>query len=221
MTPSWERATTLVALVAAHLGTGFTEAPAQPVPVPVPAPVRVAWAALGVDLRLSVERFEVRGRTLPHARNDLGQKGPRAEDGSPRHALTTYDITAQWAVESTPGRCRVAETSVGAAIRILLPWWSGAANAYERDYQGWWTLERDLTEHEIAHRDLALATAHRLAARLGTFEAATCSGLDHRVRAVIAKFNDALRRAQEDLDRDPRRPNQARIRHRPPGGAAH
>lgn len=216
MTPSWKGATAMAARTAALVAVSGTAALAQT----VPTPVHLAWAALGVDLHLAVERFEVRGRTLRQARSDLAQKGPRAEDGSPRHALTTYDITAQWTAQSTPGRCRIADASVGAEIHILLPRWSDAGEAPEPQYLAWQDLERDLAEHEAAHRDLALAAAHRLSRKLGTLEAATCPALDHLARAVITKVNDALRQAQEDLDRDP--PPHPRARRRPqrPAGDA-
>ena len=172
-----------------------------------------------MDLHLAVERFEVQGRTLRQAQRDLVEKGPRADDGTPRHALTTYDITAHWTVARTQGRCRMAEVSVSAEIRILLPWWPDAGEAPAREYSVWQDLERDLTEHEIAHRDLALAAAHRLSTRLEALEAATCPALDHLSRAVITKVNEALRRNQDELDRNPPERRRARRHLRPPEGA--
>lgn len=168
---------------------------------PVAVPIQVAWAALGVELRLSEDHFEVRGRTLREVRGALDRDGPLAADGTRRHAVTVYSLSSRWTVDRGPGACRVTGATVVADILVLLPSWRGVEKATDLDYARWRVLEDQLTAHEHAHRDLALAAARRLAERFRHLEAPTCPALDHRIGALTARIRDELDHAHADLDR--------------------
>jgi len=165
-----------------------------------PIPIRAAWAALGVDLHIAEDSYEVRGGTLADARRALDRHGPASADGPPSHALTTYQISTRWEVERTPWVCRVTKVHVSAHIRVHLPRWGDVRAASEEDFATWRKLEQELAIHEHAHRDLALAAAHRLVGDLANLEASSCPALDRLASAITTRVTDELSRAQKDLD---------------------
>ncbi|MGD8321531.1 MAG: DUF922 domain-containing protein [Gemmatimonadota bacterium] len=196
------RATGVLALALAAL---LTPAGAE---AQIPAvPPEVAWAALGVDVRLEVRRFDLPGRDFAHARRSLALLGPTTEDGSHSHALTTYDVSVRWKLTPGPSGCRAEDVHVVARIVIDLPRWPGARDAPERDARAWTVVEEALTHHENRHRDAALEAAYRLRRKLTDAHARSCSGLTRRVDTVTRQVRRELRAAQAAIDREERGPS--------------
>lgn len=194
---------TLTGLVLlAALGGGAAPALAQSLR-PVPWPARQAWAALGVRLSVEVRRFPVPGKSLRDAGLHLARSGPRTPDGNRGDAVTTYALAVEWSPRRTPRECRVADPVVSADIVVELPRWEEVVDATEREYTEWRAALAALERHEAAHRDVALAAAGDLAARLRVQTAPTCPALARRVRAMVVTLQRDLAEAQRLLDEPP------------------
>ncbi len=167
-----------------------------------PSAERVASPrAAEVRLTSKTEYYDVSGATLDEVVDRLNGLRLEGPDGPPSQGLTRYHILPEWRPVASGGACRVERLNVKVTITVTLPRWPGVAGRPAEEQQRWSVIEHAIRSHEFGHREIVVAAADDLAARLRDMEARGCGTLGGVVESALHVADGRLRDAHAEFDR--------------------
>jgi predicted secreted Zn-dependent protease len=168
---------------------------AAPPPHPNASPPS-AIAALGAAspiIRVSEEFYDIRGSTAQALSLEMRRLGPPTEDGRRASGYTAWNIRWRFRPESQGSACMASWVEVQAGIVITLPRWNPPPDASRELRSQWNTYLAALRAHEEGHRDLAVAAARQVHARISSFLTASCQDFERLVNREANLILDQLR----------------------------
>lgn len=146
--------------------------------------------------------YEVQGRTLQSLREELRAKGPMGQDGRHLAGLTAVELEWEAAYEQLPDGCRVVSHRVELDITTTLPRWLQRSSAPIALRRRWDRAATAIAEHEAGHREIAVQSAHALAALVAGFSSPSrCVRAATELEWQAWKLQRALQGQQDRFDR--------------------
>ena len=150
----------LALLLACACTLASGDAVAAPPTLTVPVEVNEAQRFYAVDaVQLDVLSEQIdRGR-------------PLASNGRRSHGLLALDLGLHYQLQPQAGRCELQRPRVRLEMQLWLPDWQPEGEAPAALREAWAAMLAGLIEHEAGHRDMAVAAARELAARVAVLGA--------------------------------------------------
>ena len=153
----------------------------------------------------SYKYYDIEGRNVEELRLQMKQHGTKWNDGKVYAALTTWDIKYDYDVASEGGKffIKSADTKIGVVIH--LPRRQEDATHTEQLIGQWDKFMKNLREHEIGHRDLAVKAAgevNEILVNLGSFDSK--SDLAKEAKRLVQAKLKAMKEIQVAYDKDTR-----------------
>ena len=145
--------------------------------------------------------YPVTGTTASALLRAMRARALRDRTGEAVFALATWNVTWSYRYRTRSGSCSIADLTVRADIRVLLPKWRPPATADPALVQRWRSFGEALRRHERGHELNAIRVARRTrAALLALGSRSTCTKLEHAADAAGRKIGDAGRDRDRDYD---------------------
>lgn len=140
----------------------------------------------GLTVTTRRETYELRGADAKSLRRVMNAAGPASPVTGKRYsALTTSKTRWRYKFDRGASGCALKEPKVSIEVTITMPSWADQALAPGRLQHNWDGYFAGLLAHEEGHKDLIVAKAREILARLRTFEAKpTCDALDQAANAA-------------------------------------
>jgi predicted secreted Zn-dependent protease len=152
-----------------------------------------APAAASPIIRVSEELYDIRGSTAQELSLEMFRLGPSGEEGRRSSGYTAWNIDWRFRPESRGSACMASWVEVQADIVITLPRWNPPPDAPRELRSQWDTYLAALRAHEEGHRDLAVAAARQVHARISGFLTASCQDFERLVNREANLILDQLR----------------------------
>jgi predicted secreted Zn-dependent protease len=129
----------------------------------------------GLDLRVTVRHYEVRGNDRASLHRSLKERGPQGY-----HGFAQWNVRYRYTTQRRGASCQIDWVQLTVEGDILMPRWSNEAQGTPELRQAWTNYYHALKRHEDGHiehgRELALLVRERLLG-LGTRPCEQMSGL--------------------------------------------
>ena len=156
----------------------------------------LAGPALGYELQQEVSYYSVSGVDMGEVITQMNRRGPQADDGQLRWALTDSKISWSYQLQHSGEQCTALAPEVELLLRMRLPQWTNAADASLAAQDNWMRLKRVLQQHEDGHAAIARDCAAQIEAKLAqAVTAEKCSAAAEQLSAagdaIIARCEQA------------------------------
>lgn len=149
-----------------------------------------------VPVTMSVEFYDVDGRSYRSAVRRMREVGPSGYD-----AVTQTYLNSYFELEYRDGQCAVSFAEVPLEIVILYPNWTRYERSGRSDRANWDTHMDVLTVHENIHAVIAfLGAIETYNSIVRANDPGDCQTLQDRLRSVTRAANEQIQRWQREYD---------------------
>jgi predicted secreted Zn-dependent protease len=136
----------------------------------------------GVTVDVEESTYAVFGRTIPDIWDSLNERGPALGN---RIVAGVHSWNLSWDMEWTRSAddCRVGGLEIVMSTEIMMPEWRQRVGAEQELQDHWDEFERQLREHEEAHRGYALETVRDLHRTILAERGPDCQTVRDRITA--------------------------------------
>lgn len=146
--------------------------------------------------------YRVSGTNFNEIRQSILRARPWRD---PFDAITTWQVTWNFKLESSGDGCRSLGFSTVTSISINMPWWVAPTNATTETRERWATYYRQLLAHEAGHARIAGEADVAVRAELAKFvQAGDCSSLRTQLNDAGNRAVARHRELEKDYDRKTR-----------------
>jgi predicted secreted Zn-dependent protease len=158
----------------------------------------------GIALMQAVTHYPVSGASARELASEMMTSGPvDPVTGRRLFGYTKYDIRWQYSTRrDSAGLCAVDAYDVELDIRIDMPGWSPVRRAARRLTAQWETFYARLLDHELGHRNIAVATATAVRGVFAGMPPMPCPEVDGWIRSQARFVMSEGARAQRSYDRE-------------------
>lgn len=147
--------------------------------------------------------YEVTADNAVELTHEMAERGPQHPTGRRAWAYTSWELRANYTLEQSRGRCRLADATVLLEVDTTLPSWTPRHPPRAALRLAWRRMLESAREHERVHRLHAVEAAGAAASALtNAGEASTCAGVEKRVRTALRRASDDAAAKSRQFDRD-------------------
>jgi len=149
------------------------------------------------------EYYEIRGSSEKDLRNQMCQHGCTWDDGRKYDSVTSWYWTWVYDNDHAVQACSTDNFSVTLEITFRFPKWVRTNEAPQPLVDKWERYMKNLTLHELGHRDRVVDAAAELTGAVARLpHTLSCADRDQQVRALSSEIMAQLNAAQQEYDED-------------------